>query len=158
MLNSKYLLVPFFILIAMALSACGTSKTVDMNQLSADNRFHYINDNLGFSINLPKEFNYYQTQRNNNTDYTELVFYVPTSDRQYSQEVIGYAKPISLRIYNKELFNKWPAEDTRKANFTVIKEKDDKVYAIKFWDKIPIDWQSKWSEALKKDILDNINI
>jgi hypothetical protein len=154
----KYLLAAFFILTPIFLSACGAGKTVDMNELSSDNRYHYRNDSLGFSVNLPKDFIYYQTQRNNKTDYTELEFYVPTSDRRYSQEVSGYARPVSIRVYKKDSFNNWPAKDERKFGFTVIKEKDEKVYAVKFWDKAPTDWQNKWNEMMRQDILDNINI
>jgi len=51
---------------------------------------------------MPSEFIYYQTQRKNTDDYIDLEIFVPTGDKSYYQEIPGYAKPIVIRIFDKD--------------------------------------------------------
>jgi hypothetical protein len=155
--KTRIILLTLLIASTLFLAGCGSKKTVDMNQLSEDKTYHYINKDLGFSINLPKEFQYYQTQRKNNADYTDLEFFIPTSDTGFAQEVPGYAKPVTIRIISKKV---WEATDN-KFDKTLVKEigqKDDTVYAVIFWDTIPKDWQTKWSDDMQKQIINNFKI
>lgn len=153
----KTLIAAFFLVFSFALTGCG-KKTVDMNQLSEDQQYHYENSDLGFSVTLPKEFEYYQTQRKKADTYVDLEIFVPTADTKYAQEVPGYAKPLMFRIYEKDAYNKLDGQDESKTAFQKIGEKNKKVYLIKFWDKVPSDWISKWSDGMKDSISKSITI
>ena len=77
----------------------------NMDELGRDNLYHYRNEELGFSLDLPPEFIYYQVERFNAADYTEIRFFVPTSDPNYVYEVVpSYAKPIVIRVYSEAAF------------------------------------------------------
>ena len=141
----------------MTLVGCGFKETA-MDELAADGYYHYKNQDLGFSLALPKEFIYYQTQRKRSGSVIDLEIFVPTSDRTYAQEVAGYAKPIIVRIYNNKDWQNLPADDAIKKSFSVISEKVDEIYAISFWQNIPSDWQSKWTEEMKQGIMKNFKI
>jgi len=82
---------------------------------------------------------------------------VPTADRNYYQDVPGYGKPAVIRIFNKDSWE----QASRGGIYQKLGEKKswwpgrkDKVYAIKFWDEVPLDWQGKWSEEIKQGIID----
>jgi Zn-dependent protease with chaperone function len=57
------LLILFFVL-----NACSKKQETAMDRLAKDNLYHYVNEDLKFSIDLPKEFIYYQTQREETND------------------------------------------------------------------------------------------
>lgn len=143
----KYFIVAFVFIFVVALSGCGSKKTVDMNELGANEKYNYENKNMGFAIQFPKEFIYFQTQRKDAADYTDLEFFVPTSDMKYVQEIPGYGKPVVVRVFKKDAFS----ENTDKA-YKKIGEKGDSVYTVKFWDKAPADWQAKWNDNMKSEI------
>jgi len=123
-----------------------------MNELSSDGYYHYQNKDLGFSLALPKEFIYYQTQRKQTGPAMDLEILVPTSDMTYAQEVPGYAKPVTVRIYNNQDWQNLPADNEDKKNFSLVNDRVDKIYLISFWDKVPTDWQDKWTEEMKQNI------
>lgn len=122
-----------------------------MDRPAADGQYHYDNYDLGFSLTLPAEFIYYQTERHDQTDYTDIEFFVPTSDRTYAQEVEGYAKPITLRVFKKSSWQE-AQSDASQAAFEKIGQSFNKIYAIKFWDKAPADWQKVWSQIMIEKI------
>lgn len=141
-------LILFFSLLVV--SGC-LKKKVDMNALGENGKFNYNNKDLGFEIQLPEEFLYFQTQRKDGPDFDDLEFYVPTSDINYPQEVSGYAKPVVIRVYDKDYFDKNADPQYKKFG-----EKKDKVHTVKFWEKVPADWGLKWSETMKKEIVNSL--
>ncbi len=158
-LNKLYLGVVFLFL-AIFISGCSREK-VDMNVLSDDNQFHYQNRDLKFAIDLPADFIYYQTQRKNEANYIDVEFFVPTTDTDYFQEVSGYAKPIVVRVFKQDYWNKLEndsAEFDVEFNALVgdsdeiFSGKGDYVYVVKYWGVIPGDWQEKWSNEMKDKI------
>jgi hypothetical protein len=156
MKKTRTILLTLLIALSFSLAGCGT-KTVDMNQTADDGKYHYNNADLGFSLDLPKEFEYYQTQRKNNTDYTDLEIFIPTSDTKYAQEVPGYAKPVTIRVVKLKV---WDATDNifDKTAAKEIGRKGDNVYSIMFWDTVPKDWKTKWSSEMEKDIINNFKM
>ena len=149
-----YLFFAFFVF-AIFLSGC-SSKNQAMNELADDGKYHYENKDLGFNIVLPSEFIYYQTQRKKVGDIMDLEFFVPTADTSYVQEVFGYAKPVVVRIFEKD---DWSAtDDNEKKIYEKIGEKNNSVFTIKFWEKIPEDWKNKWNDDIKREIIDGFEL
>lgn len=143
----KYFIVTLVLAFVVALSGCGSKKTVDMNELGANEKYNYENKNMGFAIQFPKEFIYFQTQRKDGPDYTDLEFFVPTSDMKYTQEIPGYGKPVVVRVFKKDAFDKNTDKTYKKMG-----EKGDSVYTVKFWDEAPADWKAKWNDNMKSEI------
>ncbi|MFH1522770.1 MAG: hypothetical protein ABIE43_03040 [Patescibacteria group bacterium] len=134
-------------------SGC-TGNDQYMDLPAEDGNFYYSNKDLGFNLVLPPEFNYYQTQRKLTNNYIDLEFFVPTSDKDYLQEVQGYAKPIVVRVFEKD---KW--EEMKDSGiYQFIGGNKSNVYSIRFWEETPVDWSEKWSEEMKKNIIDNFEI
>jgi len=82
---------------------------------------------------------------------------VPTADRNYYQDVPGYGKPAVIRIFNKDSWE----QASRGGIYQKLGENKswwpggkDKIYTIKFWGEAPLDWQGKWSEEIKKGIIE----
>jgi len=125
----------------------------NMDQLGYDSLYHYRNEDLKFKLDLPEQFIYYQTERTNSTDLSGNKFYVPTSDPEYTASTPpSYAKPIVIRAYNEEAWNKLSDGDENKKEFTKAANHDGKVYLISFWEKQPNDWKDKWTDAMKESI------
>lgn len=147
----KAIVFIFILTLAVALSACNLKKPL-MDKLAEDNNYHYKNADLGFSLTLPPEFIYYQTQRKKIDNFTELAIFVPTSDTKYPQEVASYAKPLTIEVYKKSDWNNLSEEE--KGRFTKSEEKNDRVYGLVVWPTVPDDWKGKWSDEMKNKILD----
>lgn len=115
--------------------------------------YFYQNKDLGFSLELPPEFMYFQTQRKKGEDFIDLEIFVPTSDVDYPQEVQSYGKPIVVRIFNsREAWNK--VDEAEKTSFyREIGEKKGKVYTLKVWKDLPLDWQGKWTFEMEEKIV-----
>jgi|WetSurMetagenome_2_1015567.scaffolds.fasta_scaffold00657_24 hypothetical protein len=143
-----------FCFLLFALSGCG--KAPMMDELNKQGFYPYTNEALGFSLSLPQEFQYYQTQRNDSGDFKELDIFVPTADTRIGNVVSGYAEPVIVRAYNKNFYNRLDKADQNE--FTKVGEKGDKVYVLKFWDVIPSDWTSKWTKDMKKQIVNNFKL
>lgn len=154
MKNSKKKIGVLFLCLAVALllSACG-KKAVPMDMISSDKNYHYKNEELKFELTLPQEFGYYQTQRNNSADYMDLEVLIPTADTKYAGEISGYARPITVRVFNKDFWQNQPEDSENKTAFQKLGEKDDKVYAIAFWQIYPSDWQDKWNNEIKEKVI-----
>lgn len=129
-----------------------------MDQLADDGQYHYRNPDLGFRVNLPSEFIYYQVQRKTTARYTEVEFFVPTSDTDYPQEVPSYAKPLVVRIYHVPDWAERLEAQANTQKYVIIGERDDKAYVLRFWDEIPEDWRERWNDNLKQAIIDSFNI
>jgi len=129
----------------------------NMDELGRDNLYHYRNEELGFSLDLPPEFIYYQVERFNAADYTEIRFFVRTSDPNYVYEVVpSYAKPIVIRVYSEAAWNQLEDDDEGKQAFEKKMTKNGRVYVIQFWDHQPSDWQDKWSDDMKSAISESL--
>ncbi|MCD4761568.1 hypothetical protein K8R32_01270 [bacterium] len=155
-IRSGFIAIGLFLLV-FALSGCGITEKPLMDELAADGKYHYKNHSLSFSIVLPKEFIYYQTQRKETEDWVDIEFFVPSSDTSYRQEVPGYAKPIIVRVFKR---NAWEAVE-QDEDFTMYKkimEKEDQIYTIAKWKKVPADSQEKWSEELFNEIINNFSL
>lgn len=151
------ILLPVAVIIAIFLSACG-AKITDMGQPAADNNYHYKNSDLGFSLVLPPEFVYYQTQRTEEEAYIDLDIFVPTSDTGYPQAVPGYANPIKLRVLSGDNWDEILEAAADGTKYQKLGEKNGRVYAARFWDAAPADWKDKWSEDMKRGIADGFKI
>jgi hypothetical protein len=149
MLMKKNIFIVFTFIVLAATSGCG-QKPVNMDVLSSDEKYHYTNKDLGFSIDFPKEFDHYQAQRKKGDDFTDLEFFVPTADTAYPMDVPGYAKPIVIRIIETEIWQR--DKETKFNDFEEIKIVSGKTYAIKFWQTYPKDWLSKWNSDIRKGI------
>ena len=156
-MNAKYSFVIIATIIIL-LSGCGATK-VDMNQPAADGQFHYANDDLGFSLSLPPELIYFQTQRINDRDlqYSDIQIFVPTSDPAYTSEPVNYANPVTIRTANKDF---WDKEKNAAVNtgFSAIGKNFQKVYLIKYWNRVPTDWKDKWTDLMKLNIVGGFKI
>lgn len=120
-----------------------------------DGNYFYENRDLGFNITLPPEFIYFQTQRWNNTSFSDLEILVPTNDPAYTHATPpSYAKPIIVRIWKD--MDDWNEED--KNEYVVFGEKNGKVYTLKFWDTPTKDWTEKWTSEMEVFIGQNINM
>ena len=157
MLNKKIILP--LITIAILLSACGR-QPVNMDELAEDDSYHYRNADLGFSLVLPSEFVYYQTQRtgDRSSDFIDLDIFVPTSDTAYPQAVPGYANPIKVRIFAVESWDEILEGMEDGTSYLKIGEKGGRVYTVKFWDGAPSDWSEKWNDDMKQEIIDGFKI
>lgn len=143
-----------FISIAILSGCTKTRKPVDV--LSDDGKYHYYNDLLGFELSLPESFKYYQVQRINNKGFTDVEYMVASKDNDYPKEFTNFAKVIVVRIYDKNFWD----ENSGNINpaFKKIGEKSDKIYTIKFWEEAPSDWQDKWNEEVKHEIINSFKI
>lgn len=142
----------FVVLFVMA----GCAAKPMMDEIDKQGFYPYHNDFFNFDLSLPKEFQYYQTQRIDNANYTEVDIFVPTADTTLIEQVPGYAEPIAIRAYDKKTFDALTEAD--KAGLTKVGEKGGKVFAMKFWDKIPSDWKDKWTDAMKQQLIKNFQL
>ncbi len=117
--------------------------------------YFYENKGLGFSVDLPASFKYFQTQRQKGEDYVEIEFFVPTADRYYHQLVPGYAQPFVVRVINKK---DWPSYQKQEIAWEMVGQKGDRAYIVSFWQKVPSDWQAKWNSASAAKIKKAIKI
>lgn len=144
------------------LGGCGKKDAVSpattMDRPAEDGNYHYTNFDLKFSMVLPPEFIYYQTQRTTNVGFTDIEFFVPTSDLSYPQDIQSYAKPIIVRIYDREIWDEYDETRGEKMSFQKLGEKNDKVYGAWFWERVPSDWSDKWTEEMKKNIEQSFKI
>jgi len=157
MIKKKFI----FLIFVFALFLTGCGKEPIMDQPAEDGNFHYRNKDFGFNLTLPPEFLYYQVQRKETGDYTDLEFFVPTADQNYYQDVAGYGKVVVIRIFDK---NKWEQMGEEGIYQKVGEKKSwlpgkkDKIYTIKFWNEAPVDWQTKWSEEMEKKIIEGFEV
>lgn len=152
----RYLLI--FIIFILFISGCGKKKEPIMDQPAEDGNYHYRNIDLGFNLTLPPEFIYYQTQREQTDDFIDIEFFVPVADKMYHEEVPGYAKPITVRVFRKEYWDSLSSDSTEQVIYKKLDKKDKKIYTIKFWENIPPEWRDKWNEEMKDWIINNFSL
>jgi len=114
----------------------------------------YSNKEFGFSIVLPDDFSFYNTQRKQSADYVDIEFFMPSSDVSLYQQISGYAKPIVVRIVTNPEY----AEIAGRQNFVEMGKKDGKVYTLWLGKETPNDWKDKWSDEVKKKISESFKI
>lgn len=145
--------------VVFVISGCGgrDQRPVNMDELSKDNKYHYSNQMLGFSVELPDTFEYYQTQRTEGDNFTELEIFVPTNDTSKHEEVPGYANPVTIRVYSRDAWS-GAKDSVREEGYAEVGRSDDDVYAIKFWQEAPSDWEDRWSTDAANDIKDSLEL
>lgn len=141
----------FLAVLIITLSGCGNKQLMDAP--AEDGNYYYQNRDLGFSLILPPEFEYYQIQRNSTDEYTDIEVFVPTSDTSYPQEVSGYAKPIVIRMFDSDYWGN--SKEEERNIYQKIGAKGNFIYTIRFWDSPSSDWQDKWSEEMKNKIIED---
>lgn len=145
----KLFIVVLVLFLPIILTGC-FKKDAPVSQ-NKEGGFRYNNDYLGFSLDLPQEFQYFQTQKKQINDSNDLEIYVPTSDTAYVQEVPGYAKAVIVKVSPKKDFKDQPG-------FEKIGENKNNIFTIQFWNRAPKDWQDKWNDQMKNKILKSIKI
>jgi hypothetical protein len=138
------LLIPLFLL----LSGCG--KETPMDQVSKKGKYEYKNEDLGFSLDLPEEFLYYQVQRKNGDGFIDLDIFLPTNDKARQLEVPGYWKPVMIKIYEKDAYESLSENSDEKKIFENAGEKNGRVYLLGFWQDTPDDWRENCQEGAEK--------
>lgn len=150
----KGFILSFLFLLLFFVTACSNNNTagddVLMDQLASDNKFHYTNESLGFSVNFPEQFIYYQTQRNDAKSIRSVEFFVPTSDREYPQDIQSYGKFLVVNVSEKDL--------SLQDGFLSFGEKGNEIFSYSFWQKVPNDWQDKWSDEVRNEIISSFKI
>jgi len=144
------------ILLIVILSGC--QSKVNMDQLDEDSLYHYKNQDFKFSIDLPPEFIYYQTQRIAQKDYTDIEFYIPTSDTGYPTRVPSYGLVVTIRIFNTNEWQQVLENQINGESYEWLSEEANRVYTARFWQKIPSDWQDKWSDEMKQNIKNSFKL
>ncbi|MFW5804477.1 MAG: hypothetical protein ACOCWG_04545 [bacterium] len=157
-MNYKKILLVLFL--SIFISGCGLTQSKDkvpMDKLGSDNLYNYQNESLEFGLDLPPEFEYYQTQRKRaqNGDYTDIEFFVPTNDEKADTEIPSYAKVIVVRVFPE---SGWDNVDKENSIYKKVGEGNGNVYAIKFWQEAPKDWQDKWSREMQERILQSFYV
>ncbi len=155
----KSIVLALAVLIVACVTGCVLKQNkINMDQLAEDNNYHYRNKDLGFSLVLPVEFKYFQTQRKETDDYIDLEVYIPTSDRSCQQLVPGYARVITVRIFNDKDWQSILKSLGDNRIFYEIDKKGKNIYTVEFWSEAPFDWQNKWSKDMEEKIKANFNL
>lgn len=144
------------LVLGIILTGCG--RALQMDQLDKG-IYHYKNETYNFQVDLPAEFIYYQVQSKIgkdekgvvSTDWQDVEFYVPMNDRNYMQEVPGYAKVFTVRIFDSGNYH-------AQKDFEKLIDASNRVYSIKFWDKKPQDWESRWQKELAGKIKQSLRV
>ena len=142
---------------SILLAGCG-AKTPAMDVPAADGHYRYENKDLGFTLSLPAQFEYYQTQRKEAAERTELAIFVPTSDTVYPQEVPGYAKPITVWIFTPAAWAENKDSGEYEGEDLTVIEGRGLTYVVRLWPFWPADWAEKWNEEMRQAILDNFKL
>ncbi|HTX86546.1 MAG TPA: hypothetical protein VMC41_00585 [Candidatus Nanoarchaeia archaeon] len=151
----KKIFFPFsFLIFIFILTGCG--KQVMMDQLDKQGFYPYSDAYLGFNLSLPREFQYYQFERDTFPAYTDLDIFVPTADADYPEKVAGYAEPIIVRIYDQAAYDNLSGAE--RASMVKVGEKNGKIYNMIFWAAAPKDWKDKWSDAMKRQLIKNFSL
>ncbi len=151
----KKIVFTFLILLMLvSVSGCGKKSSKYMDKPAEDGKYYYSNEDLGFEITFPEVFVYYQFQRKVSEGYTDLEFFVPSSDKKHWTDIQSYAKPVVVRIFNEEIWKNVAKDqdESKKVMYKKMGEKDGKIYTIKFWKNPARDWADKWNEDIQKSI------
>jgi len=126
------------------------------NNQDEEGNYYYENKGLGFSLKLPPEFIYFQTQRWDDDSFSDLEILVPTNDPKYTRATPpSYAKPLIIRVWRDK--NAWRKKGGENG-FSVFSEEEDRVYSLKFWSKPSKDWKEKWNNTMESNIKNSIKL
>jgi hypothetical protein len=151
----RNILFTLAVIFTLIMSGCGK---VDMDRQAKDGNYHYENADLGFSVVLPPEFIYYQTQRQTFIGYTDLQIFVPTSDPNFvNRQPSAYAMPITVRVYEEATYDAIQDAD-EKAEYALVGRKNGKAVTIKFWSSFPQDWEGKWTDEMREMIVEGVEM
>lgn len=148
-LREKHLALSAALLVSAVILA-GCFNKVAQNAGPAAEGDTYDNKDLGFSLVVPKELEYWQIQRKNQEKFVDIELFVPTSDLAYPKEVPGYAKPFVIRVYQDAAA---PDQD-----FLKLGEKGKRQYGIRFWQAPPQDWREVWQKELETKIIESFKM
>ena len=129
-----------------------------MDKPAEDGNYYYRNKALDFSLVLPPEFIYYQTQMTNAKIFVDIDFFVPTSDTEYPQTVPSYANPVKIRTFMVDNWEEFLEQNQELASYEKVGEKKGRVYTIKFWDRVPSDWEDRWSDSMAEAIKNSFKL
>lgn len=154
----KFYFLVLILTVVLIASGCAKSKKEMMDEVNEKGFFHYTADDLGFGLYLPRDFMYYQVQRQQNDNFTDVQFFVPTTDKSaVDPNFDGYVKPVTVRIFNEKYWNSSLSGDEKK-DYTKLGEKNKKVYTMLFWEKPSADWSVKWTDEMIKSIVEKVEI
>jgi hypothetical protein len=149
----------FAMMMLAVLSGCKKQAPVpDMDVLGSDNKFHYQNQDLGFGLLLPAEFQKYQTQRTKSDQFNDVEFFVPTADTEFPYEVPGYATAIVVRVFSDKQWSSYDKKTFINDTFKSLGSGNGEVYFIKFWKVRPTDWQGIWTNQKETDTIGSFDI
>ncbi len=159
---SKKIIIPLLVF-SLFLTACANSGKREfqkkaatgkyMDQPAADGNYYYQNKDLHFGLVLPPDFIYYQTQRVTTNNYESIEFFAPTGDTSYKQEVPGYGKFLTVKIFPKK---DW--QDSQTPFYDAVKKSKDRVYTLDFWNNLPADWQEKFDNKMRQNLIKSFQI
>lgn len=150
----KILIIFTFLFLILVTTGCGQKPMMD--EVNKKGFFPYHNVFFNFDLPLPEEFRGYQTQRVEINNYMAVDFFVPIVDSSFIQEVPGYAEPMSIRVYDKKDYTS--LSETDKTGLVKAGENGKKVFVMKFWEKIPLDWKDKWTGEMKQQLVKNFKL
>ena len=81
---------------------------------------------------------------------------MPTSDTRFGKQVSGYAKPIVIRVFEKNAWDK--IDQSGESIYKFLGDKKDKIFTILFWEQEPNDWQEKWHGEIENYIVNSFEI
>lgn len=157
----KILLMSLFIALSLSLTGCGKQPLMDQLD-TAKNVYHFKSEALGFQVDLPESFQYYQVQMKlgknskgeQTTDFRDMEFLIPAKDAAFNDlrntEVPGYAKVMIVRVYEKGKY--------QEQGFEKIIDGKDRTYAVKFWTNMPKEWSDAWSSKDADEIKKTIKV
>lgn len=145
-----------FLPLLFLFSAC-TTTPANMDEQAEDGNYHYENRDLRFSVLLPPEFEYYQTQRIEQSGWVDIEFFLPTKDPVYVEEAFpSYFKPLVIRVWAEPVYE--TATEAQKEDNTEFGRQNDQVYTYRFADEIPQDWTERFNDELKQFVSDNLKL
>lgn len=144
----KTILKTFFVFsLLFVMTGCSWNNKPLVKEQSNQDQSSYVykNDDLGFSISLPRDFDHYEVQRKNLGAKTDLEFYVLTNDASIITDFKGFGKIMTIRVTDDA-----PDESE---GFTKLGTTKKKSYSLKFWDEAPKDWEIRFNETFKNDLI-----
>lgn len=99
----------------------------------------YKNDQYGFSVTLTDNWQHYRYEEELPNDGSAVVwfrFYIPTTDKNWSDALSGYANPFVISVYTKA---QWAAVDMNAPHDVYIGENAKYVIAYSSWQACPTD-------------------
>ena len=148
----KKIFLLLMLVLVFPLAACQKKEETDMGKVANDGKLHYQNKDLGFSVDFPAVFEYYQVQRVSTDEYIESQFFVPTADVNYPQQIKGYGRYLVVRTYEKNFWENSKTKQYEEDVFKNLGEHGGYYYLVSFWKMEPNDWNGKWNMDVEREI------